>query len=134
MEKEVKELYLAAKDVIKNSYSPYSNFKVACAILMNDGNVIKGVNVENASYGLANCAERTAMFTAYTNGYKASDFKKLLILSEKDYFIYPCGACRQVMVELINQNTEVIISTTDGKFQHLTINDLMPYSFSNEDL
>ena len=132
--KTVDILFEKAQAIIKNSYSPYSNFRVACAIELNDGNIITGVNVENASYGLANCAERTAIFTAIANGYKKGDIVKLLVLTDKSYYVSPCGACRQVIQELVNDDADIILATANKEYKMLKKSDLLPYSFTESDL
>ena len=77
-----------------NSYSPYSNFRVGAAALLKNGTVIKGTNIENASYGLSNCAERSCLFSVYSQGYNKNDIVGFAISSDTVDFIYPCGACR----------------------------------------
>lgn len=104
----MKELFEAAKNVLPNSYSVYSNFKVAAALRLKNGDIITGINVENASFGLSNCAERTALFTAYSQGYRKEDIKELLITTEQDDLISPCGACRQVIRELMEDDALVL--------------------------
>lgn len=130
----MKELFEAARDVLKNSYSEYSHFKVAAALRMKNGEIITGINVENASFGLSNCAERTALFTAYTKGYRKEDIKELLITTEQDNLISPCGACRQVIRELMEDDAEVHMTTLDGKIKTVTNKDLLPFAFTESDL
>src|SRR5690554_4646007 len=95
----VDELLQSALSVRENAYAPYSNFKVGCAILCDDGQVHLGCNVENAAYGTTNCAERTALFRTIADGYKPKLFKALLVVGDTLDPISPCGACRQVMAE-----------------------------------
>ena len=128
------DLYKAAKGVLQNSYSDYSKFKVAAALEMKDGKVITGVNVENASFGLTNCAERSALFTAYGMGYKKDDIKEILITTEQDSFISPCGACRQVMRELINEDVPVHMTNNKGEVKTVTNKELLPFAFTEKDL
>ena len=130
----MKDLYKKAKEVLPNSYAVYSKFKVAAAIRMKDGNIITGVNVENASFGLTNCAERTALFTAYTMGYKKEDIKEMLITTEKDDIVSPCGACRQVMRELVPLETPVHLVSANGMTQTVLNKELLPFAFDKEDL
>ena len=102
-EEKFKELYEAACSAAKNSYSPYSHFPVGAALLMEDGTIIKGANIENRSFGLTNCAERSAIFTAMSAGYRS--FVALVIVTPaSDYPVGPCGACRQVMLEVENRH------------------------------
>ena len=131
MKKE--ELMLLAKEAQANAYAPYSNFKVGAALLLSDGNVIKGCNVENASYGLTNCAERTAMFAALAQGYKKEDFKELAIFSSCNPPASPCGACRQVMVELMSKDGLVYVGNDNGIIE-TKVCDLMPMAFDKESL
>ena len=94
--------FLKAKEACNNSYSPYSHFQVGACLVMKDGSYVIGCNVENASYGLANCAERSALFSAYSNGYRKDDILEIVVMSKNRFS--PCGACRQVITELMNQD------------------------------
>ncbi|MEJ5257704.1 MAG: cytidine deaminase [Fervidobacterium sp.] len=124
------ELIQKAKEVMKNAYAPYSNFHVGAALLTKSGNVYVGVNVENASYGLTNCAERTAIFSAVANG--ESEFDTLVVVADTDKPVSPCGACRQVMSEF--GNFKVILTNLKGDVLETTVHELLPYSFDREDL
>ena len=130
----MEKIYKQAKELLKHSYSPYSKFKVAAVLMMKDGSTIEGINVENASFGLTNCAERTALFTAYTKGYKKVDIKELLITTEQDEFISPCGACRQVIRELMEDDALVHMTNNKGEIRTVTNKDLLPYAFTENDL
>lgn len=130
----MKDLYNEAKAVLNNSYSGYSKFKVAAAIRLKDGKVITGVNVENASFGLTNCAERTALFTAYTQGYRKEDIEEIVITTEQKEIISPCGACRQVMRELMPENAKVHMVTNNGKIKTVLNKELLPLAFTESDL
>lgn len=130
----MKDLYKIAKENIKNSYSPYSNFRVSAVLRLKNGEIIKGVNIENASIGLSNCAERSALFTAYSRGVKKEDIESLLVYTDKEYFVSPCGACRQVMNELMEPEANVYFSNSKGEIKELKNKDLLPYGFSKEDL
>ncbi|MCF7926061.1 MAG: cytidine deaminase [Candidatus Izimaplasma sp.] len=130
----MKKLFEEARKTIKNSYARYSNFPVGAALKLKDGTIITGVNVENAAYGLTNCAERTALFTAYTNGYRKEDIKEILITTNKDNFVSPCGSCRQVMRELMPAEAKVHLSTKDGRTKTLINKDLLPHGFTEEDM
>lgn len=124
-----------AKEASKNSYSPYSNFKVGACLLLKNNVYIQGCNIENASYGLANCAERTAMFTAYAQGYKKDDILAIAIYSPSEKLVPPCGACCQVMNELLNRDTPVLmVYGKDLNTKEVKVKDLLPYSFSGENL
>lgn len=130
----MKDLYEKATAVLQHSYSDYSKFKVACAIRLQNGEIITGVNVENASFGLTNCAERSALFTLYGQGYRKEDIKELLITTEQDSFISPCGACRQVMRELVPVDANVYLSNNKGDIRTITNKDLLPFAFTEDDL
>lgn len=128
------ELIAAAKEAYENAYTPYSKFNVGAALKLKDGNIIKGANIENASYGLTNCAERSALFTAYTQGYRRDDIEAIAIVANTDRPISPCGACRQVMSELMPAKADVILLSNKGEVAEYTIEQLLPYSFTSEDL
>ena len=124
--------FLKAKEACNNSYSPYSHFQVGACLVMKDGNFVIGCNVENASYGLTNCAERSALFSAYSNGYKKEDILEIVIMSKNRFS--PCGACRQVSTELMNQDAICTISDMDGNYYQMKVSELLPNSFNEEDL
>lgn len=128
------KLYQAALEAYHNSYSPYSHFKVGASILLKDGTIINGCNVENASYGLSNCAERTTLFAAYAKGYRKDDIIKILIIGASKRPVSPCGACRQVLVELMDLEAEVILTNLQKDFKIVKVKDLLPYNFSSEDM
>lgn len=130
----MKELYSKAKEVLPNSYSQYSHFKVAAALRLKNGEIITGVNVENASFGLTNCAERSALYTAYSKGYRKDDIKEILITTEQTDFISPCGACRQVMRELMPEDAEVHLVTVKGDSKTVLNKELLPFAFTEGDL
>jgi len=130
----MKDLYKQAKAALPNSYSKYSNFKVAAVLRMKDGTTITGVNVENASFGLTNCAERTALFTAYSKGYRKDDIVEVLLTTEQDEFISPCGACRQVLRELVNEDVDVHITNNKGEVKTVKNIELLPFAFTEKDL
>ena len=112
----------------EHAYAPYSGFRVGAAVQCADGSIYGGCNIENVSYGLTNCAERTAMFQAVANG--ANEFHRMVICADTPEPIAPCGACRQVMVELAPQ-MEVLLINKEGKQIFTTVEKLMPYSFSD---
>ena len=125
------EMAIAART---NAYTPYSKFKGGTAILLKNGNYILGCNIENASYGLSNCAERTALFKMISDGYTKSDVEAMCIIGQTDNPISPCGACRQVMAELLSEDTPVYLANLNGKVKEYKVSDLLPYSFSKGDL
>ena len=112
----------------EHAYAPYSGFRVGAAVETQSGRVYGGCNIENVSFGLTNCAERTAMFQAIANG--EQDLVRMVICADTPEPIAPCGACRQVMVELGPQ-MEVLLINLSGKQIHTTVVDLMPYSFDD---
>ena len=120
----------SAIEVMHNSYSPYSKFKVGAAALLKDGTIITGTNIENASYGLSICAERVCLYTIYAKGYRKNDIISFCIAGKK--ITYPCGACRQVMLELLNPNTLVVLVDDSGNSEEIQVKDLLPKPFSLE--
>ncbi|MGT2907870.1 cytidine deaminase [Streptococcus dentiloxodontae] len=126
---EKAELIEAAVSASEQAYVPYSHFKVGAALLTQNGNIYNGCNVENASYGLTNCAERTAIFKAVSEGYR--DFAALAVFGETQEPISPCGACRQVMVEFFNPDSKVILIAKDKSTVEMTVGELLPYSFTD---
>ncbi len=127
-------LYEKAKEAFDNAYAPYSHFKVGASLLTKDGKIINGCNVENSSYGLSICAERTCLFKAYSKGIRKDDIVCFLILAETNRPVSPCGACRQVMTELMNLNTKVYLTNLMKDTITYTCGDLLPYSFNSDDL
>lgn len=129
-----KKLVEMAKKGREKAYTPYSNFKVGAAIELKNGEYILGCNVENASYGLCNCAERTALFKMISEGYTKDDVVAFSIVGDTADPISPCGACRQVMSELLNPDTPVVLANLNGKTKKFTVKDLLPYGFDDRDL
>ena len=125
MEISDEKLVEIAKKSLKNAYAPYSNFKVAAALLSKSGKVFTGVNVENSSYGLTMCAERVAVFKAVSEGER--EFVKIAIVSEKGKKTFPCGACRQVLYEFA-ENLEIILEE-EGKIYKTSLKKLLPEGF-----
>ena len=119
---------------LNNSYSPYSNFRVAALVVMKDGKEFVGTNVENASYGACICAERVAITSAISNGYKKYDFDKLYLMVNSDKISIPCGICMQVISELFESHKEIICMNNLGEEKVYTVSELLPVSFNSEDL
>lgn len=117
----------AAEKAMEFSYSPYSNFKVGAALLCSDGTVFSGCNVENVSYGASNCAERTAVFKAVSEGHRS--FEAIAIVSSSGDFTPPCGICRQVLSEFSPSMT-VVLSDKFRNLRKYALSDLLPASFS----
>jgi cytidine deaminase len=117
----------AAHDAAKQAYAPYSNFKVGAAILTTRGDVVPGCNVENASYGMTNCAERTAIFSAIAQFGQEIEIRAIAVVNAGNAPCSPCGACRQVIYEFGPEATIFFLSTSGWK--ELPITDLLPYGF-----
>lgn len=127
----MKSLYDAAVEASKNAYVEYSHFPVGAALLLEDGKVITGANIENRSFGLTNCAERSAMFSAASQGYRT--FCAIAIATPKaDYPVGPCGACRQVLTEFAPAETPVVFGHNFENAVHTTLGDLYPYDSLHE--
>ncbi|BBA52938.1 cytidine deaminase [Fusobacterium varium] len=118
---------------VDNAYAPYSNYYVGACVKTKDGRYFIGANVENASYGLTNCAERNAIFQAYSQGCRKEDIEAIAIVSRGKTLATPCGACRQVLVELLNRNTPIVLSNS-LKEMVTNIEELLPMSFTSDDL
>lgn len=124
-------LFRAAEKAAEKSYSPYSHFPVGAALLTKDGAVYTGTNVENRSFGLTNCAERTAAFKAVSEGHRA--FVAVAIAAPKaDYPVGPCGACRQVLTEFAGNDVPVIFGSTEANVQVKTLGELYPFDSLHE--
>lgn len=133
MNEQYQDILDVAFDAMKHAYAPYSRYHVGACVKTKDGKLIPGVNIENASFGLTNCAERSAVFAAYSLGYRKEDIEAIAIVSDGEKLAAPCGACRQVLVELLQQNTPIILS--NGRESKLTnIAELLPMSFTSEDV
>ena len=132
--KELEKMYEKAYEAYLNSYSPYSKFKVGACLLMKNGEYIIGTNIENASYGLTNCAERSALFAAYSKGYRRLDIDKIMIIGNTEEPVSPCGACRQVISELMRDESDVILTNLYKDIKILKVKDLLPYSFKEDHL
>lgn len=130
----IEKLIEEAKKARLNAYTPYSHFKVGAAVLLKDGTIISGCNVENSSYGLCICAERNAMFKMVSMGYKKEDAVAFCIIGQTEGPISPCGACRQVMEELLPRDCRVILTNLNGNTKETTVEELLPYSFSGDSL
>lgn len=122
------------KELLNYSYSPYSNFKVASIVVMKDGCEFVGVNVENASYGAGVCAERSAILSAISHGYKRNDFKEMYVLTSGNRISTSCFLCRQVMSELFEKEVPIHFYDIEGHLMDLLVKDLCPYPFDSEDL
>ena len=129
-ELEIQKLMDCAIKARENAYSPYSHFAVGAALLCEDGTLYEGCNIENVSYGLTNCAERTAIFKAVSEGH--IKFKALAVVADTEGPCAPCGACRQVMAEF--KIPLIILGNLLGNIKIVTIEELLPFSFSECDV
>lgn len=121
------DLIRTAIEASKNAYVPYSHFPIGAALKTKSGKIYQGCNIENASFGLTNCGERTAIFKAISEGYR--DLEEIAIYGETQKPISPCGACRQVMAEFFEPSAKVTLIAKDGKTVVMTVEELLPYSF-----
>lgn len=132
---DYKLLMTKAQEARKNSYSPYSHFRVGAALLCKNGEIYTGCNIENAAYTPGNCAERTAIFKAVSEGER--DFEALAIVGGKEGetadFCAPCGVCRQVIAEFCNKDFKIVLGNEE-KFQAYTLGELLPFAFTGKDL
>ena len=130
---ENQQLIKLAIEARENAYAPYSHFLVGAAVVTKDGQVYTGCNIENASYGATNCAERTAIFKAVSEG--CTEITKIAIVGGKEgeeikEFAYPCGVCRQVILEFCDaKNMKVIVAKSETDFLEKTLEELLPNSF-----
>lgn len=129
---ERNRLIEAAKKARERAYVPYSKFKVGAALLTKNGEIYHGCNIENAAYSMCNCAERTALFNAYSEG--ESEFAALCVVADTKRPVPPCGACRQVMSELCPGDMKVVLTNLQGDIEEMTVQQLLPGAFSMEDL
>ena len=130
------DLVKIAFEAMENAYSPYSHCKVGAALLTREGKVYTGCNVENASYGATNCAERTAFFKAISEGER--EFSKIAIVGGLEGVVtnmfMPCGVCRQVMDEFCDRDFEVLVAKDRENFEIFTLSQLLPLSFDEKNL
>ncbi|WP_374122974.1 cytidine deaminase [Leptotrichia hongkongensis] len=131
-EKEILDYIDEINLLLEKAYVPYSKFPVAALLIDNNGKKHKGVNVENASFGLTLCAERNAITTAVTENMKK--IKVLVVTGKTPEPISPCGACRQVIREFSDNDTVIILANKDKKYKITSLEELLPYSFGPEDL
>lgn len=120
-----------ARKALRHSHAPFSGFRVGAALLGSNGKIYQGCNIENSSYGLTICAERTAIFRAISDG--VHKFKAIAIVSDEEGFTSPCGACRQVLSDLAG-NIDVVLADHRGRTKVLKMEDLLPHPFTPENL
>lgn len=131
-------LIAEAIEARRKSYSPYSHYQVGAALLTADGRIVTGCNIENAAYGPSNCAERTAFFKAVSDGLR--EFSAIAIVGspegeELTQYAYPCGVCRQVMMEFCEpESFQVIVAKSEADYRVMTLAELLPEGFGPENL
>lgn len=131
MNTEMKDLLDAASQARTKAYTPYSQFKVGSALLSHDGKIHLGCNVENGAYSPTNCAERTALFRAISDGYSPGSFKAIAIVADHASGpISPCGVCRQVLAELCEPDMPIYMGNLEGEVVTSTVSDLLPNAFT----
>ena len=126
---DMESLIRAAKEAREKAYSPYSNFKVGAAVMTPSGKIYSGCNVENVSYGLTNCAERTAIYKAVSEG--EHSFVALAVVADTEGPVAPCGACRQVIAEFGIE--QIILGNIKGHTKILSLEEILPYAFNKND-
>ena len=131
-EQRKQTLIKEATDMLDKAYVPYSKFPVGAALSTKDGQIFTGCNIENASYPLTNCAERTAMFKAVSEGQRTFDY--LVVTGNTEGPISPCGACRQVLVEFCEPDMPVLLTNKKGKVKETTVLELLPGAFQSGDM
>ncbi|WP_027350734.1 cytidine deaminase [Halotalea alkalilenta] len=129
---QVQALVTQAIEARRQAYMPYSSFAVGAAILSGDGEVFLGCNIENASYGLTNCAERTAVFKAVSSGQRR--FKAVAVVADTLEPVSPCGACRQVLAEFCDEHTRILLANLSGQVRECGIDELLPGAFRARDM
>ncbi|WP_423799123.1 cytidine deaminase [Neobacillus sp. SAB-20_R2A] len=128
----IEQLIEEAKKAREKAYVPYSKFGVGAALLTTDGKVYHGCNIENAAYSMCNCAERTAIFKAFSEGDR--QYQMMAVVADTDRPCSPCGACRQVIAELCPREMKVVLTNLKGDVLETTVEQLLPGAFSPEDL
>ncbi len=116
----------------EKAYAPYSNFKVGAAVFAEDGKIYTGCNIENASYGATNCAERTAIFKAISEGNRT--IKAIAIVGVENDYTYPCGICRQVIVEFAAEDIAIILGKSPTEYIVKSMKEILPGAFTKADL
>ncbi len=130
---EYKDILEKAFEAMDNAYVPYSNYRVGSCVKTVDGKYFIGANIENAAYSPTICGERNAIFAAYSQGYRKEDIESIAIVTSGKRIGTPCGVCRQVLIELINRDTPIVLSNKI-ETRVTNIEALLPDSFNEEDL
>ena len=126
-QKQRQRLLESARAAMRQAYAPYSNFKVGAALLTSEGQIFSGCNVENASYGLTNCAERTAIFSAVAHNGPGLTIRAITVVNDREMPCSPCGACRQVIYQFGSEATVIFLGASG--FKELPISELLPEGF-----
>lgn len=129
---DYKELIVKAMEARKYAYVPYSKFKVGAAVLTEENLIYTGCNIENASFGATNCAERTAIFKAVSDGHKI--IKAIAIVGSESEKTYPCGICRQVISEFAEDGVEIILATNENDYVIKKMDEILPGTFTKKNL
>ncbi|WP_294373511.1 cytidine deaminase [uncultured Clostridium sp.] len=129
---DYKGIIKKAMEYRKRAYVPYSKFHVGAAVLFESGNVYGGCNIENASFGATNCAERTAIFTGIANG--ETKIKAIAIIGSAEENTYPCGICRQVLSEFADGDAVVILAKNEDEYIVKTMDEILPGAFRKENI
>jgi cytidine deaminase len=130
---QIHDLEDRAREVAANAYAPYSRFRVGAAVLLTDGNIVSGCNIENSSYRLTCCAEQSAIAVAVAMHGPSISIRAIVVTNLNDSPSAPCGACRQTILEFASANTEVFYPSTDGSLARSTISNLLPQAFLLEE-
>jgi len=128
---DIKKYIKIANSLKKRAYAPYSKFNVVALIVLRNLDYVVGVNVENASFGLTMCAERNALFSLISQGFNLEEIEMMIIVGKTLKPIAPCGACLQVMNELLPKNTKIILANYNYDIKETNIESLLPYSFDS---
>ncbi|WP_339020403.1 cytidine deaminase [Spiroplasma endosymbiont of Atherix ibis] len=128
------KVYSDLKELRKNAYAPYSNFRVSCVIYLKNGNEIKGVNVENAAYNPTICAERSALTQMIAQGYNKNDVEIIALYTDSEGFGSPCGTCRQTLFELLLENQEIWVYNKNNFINSFKVIDFLPYAFTSKNI
>ena len=134
---KLEELKQLAQSMLERAYCPYSHFPVGAALECADGTVYTGCNIENASYTPTNCAERTAIFKAVSEGER--DFAAIAVVggpagAPPEDFCFPCGVCRQVIAEFCGRDFKIYIAKSEDEIREYSLDDILPHAFTEEDL
>ena len=122
-----------AKKARLKAYTPYSHFKVGAAIRLKDGTIVHGANIENAAFGLSNCAERSALFSLISQGYDPKNITQITVIADSEGPVSPCGSCRQVLHELLPKEAKVVLANLKGETKVMSTDELLPYAFETFD-